>query len=120
MDSTLGLVDSGLANNTAFPPVLRPNRCANVILCLSYSWDEDQLKVIKDTQEYCIEHQLPFPKIDFSKYTSQPYKEVYVFEDDKNPDAPIVLHFPLVNVSFKTYKEPGKYTLSTCNLTECI
>ncbi|KAF7704741.1 hypothetical protein HF521_021813 [Silurus meridionalis] len=107
MDSTLGLVDSGFANNTAFPPVLRPNRCANVILCLSYSWDEDQLKVIKDTQEYCIEHQLPFPKIDFSKYTSQPYKEVYVFEDEKNPDAPIVLHFPLVNVSFKTYKEPG-------------
>ncbi|KAM9466381.1 cytosolic phospholipase A2 delta-like [Clarias gariepinus] len=63
--------------------------------------------VVKDTQQYCIVHQVPFPKIDFSKYTSQPKKEVYVFMDEQNPDAPIVLHFPLVNVSFKEYKAPG-------------
>lgn len=71
-------------------------------------------QVMKDTQEYCTEHQIPFPKIDFSKYASQPKKEVYVFKDEMNPDAPIVLHLPLVNVSFKEYKAPGKYTFFTC------
>lgn len=44
-DRTLGLVDSGFAINTAFPPVLRPHRHAEVILSLSYSWDEDHLQV---------------------------------------------------------------------------
>ncbi|KAF5885046.1 cytosolic phospholipase A2 zeta-like, partial [Clarias magur] len=106
-DSILSLVDSGLSINIAFPPVLRPQRRAEIILSLSYSWDEDPLQVMKDTQQYCTEHQVPFPKIDFSKYTSQPKQEVYVFIDEENPEAPIVLHFPLVNVSFKDYKAPG-------------
>ncbi|KAM9466380.1 cytosolic phospholipase A2 delta-like [Clarias gariepinus] len=107
VDPTLSLVDSGFAINIGFPPVLRPQRSADLILSLSYSWDQDPLQVMKDTQQYCIDHQVPFPKIDFSKYRSQPKKEVYVFMDEKNPDAPIVLHFPLVNVSFKDYKAPG-------------
>ncbi|XP_060735006.1 cytosolic phospholipase A2 delta-like [Tachysurus vachellii] len=107
VDSTLRLVDSGFGINTAFSPVLRAHRCADVILCLDYSWAEDQLMTLKETQQYCIEHKLPFPKIDFSQYKSQPKREVYVFEDEKNPDAPIVIHFPLVNISFKEYKAPG-------------
>ncbi|KAI5622828.1 cytosolic phospholipase A2 zeta-like isoform X2, partial [Silurus asotus] len=106
-DSTLGLVDSGFAINTAFSPVLRPQRHADVILSLDYTWVEDHLKTLKDTQQYCSEHKLPFPKTDFSKYNSEPKREVYVFEDENNPDAPIVLHFPLVNVSFKEFKAPG-------------
>ncbi|KAM9466385.1 cytosolic phospholipase A2 zeta-like [Clarias gariepinus] len=106
-DPTLSLVDSGLSVNIGFPPVLRPQRCAEIILSLSYSWDDDPLQVVKKTQQYCTEHKIPFPRIDFSKYTSQPQEEVYVFIDEQNPDAPIVLHFPLVNVSFKDYKAPG-------------
>ncbi|KAK3538091.1 hypothetical protein QTP70_029185 [Hemibagrus guttatus] len=107
VDSTLNLVDSGLAINTAFTPVLRTHRRADVILCLDYSWTDDPLRAIKETQQYCTVHKLPFPNIDFSKYKSQPKREVYVFEDENNPDAPIVIHFPLVNVSFKEYKSPG-------------
>ncbi|KAF4084373.1 hypothetical protein AMELA_G00127920 [Ameiurus melas] len=106
-DSTLGLVDPGFAINTAFSPVLRPNRRADVILSLDYSWVEDRLQTLKETQKYCSDHKLPFPNIDFSKYKSEPTREVYVFEDEKNPDAPIVIHFPLVNISFKEYKAPG-------------
>ncbi|XP_053488689.1 cytosolic phospholipase A2 zeta-like isoform X1 [Ictalurus furcatus] len=106
-DSTLSLVDPGFAINMAFSPVLRPHRRADVILSLDYSWVEDRLQTLKETQQYCSEHKLPFPNIDFSKYKSEPNREVYVFEDEKNPDAPIVIHFPLVNISFKEYKEPG-------------
>ncbi|KAF4084376.1 hypothetical protein AMELA_G00127960 [Ameiurus melas] len=106
-DHTIGLVDAGFAINAAFPPVLWPHRRADVILCLSYSWDEDPLSILKKTQRHCADRQLPFPNIDFSKYESESPREVYVFEDEENPDAPIVVHFPLVNISFKEYKAPG-------------
>ncbi|KAG7328604.1 hypothetical protein KOW79_008548 [Hemibagrus wyckioides] len=107
MDRTLGLVDAGFEFNSAFPPVLRPHRHVDVVLSLSYSWDEDHLKILKKTQQYCAIRQLPFPNVDFSKFEGEPPREVYVFEDEKNPDAPIVVHFPLVNITFKDYKAPG-------------
>ncbi|XP_077095507.1 cytosolic phospholipase A2 zeta isoform X2 [Siphateles boraxobius] len=106
-DPVLSLVDAGLALNSGFPPVVRTHRHADVILSLNYSWELDQFKVIKQTQEYCTDRKIPFPKIDFKKVESEPLKEVYVFEDKENPEAPIVLHFPMVNVSFKQFKAPG-------------
>ncbi|KAK2843738.1 hypothetical protein Q7C36_011953 [Tachysurus vachellii] len=106
MDRTLDLVDAGFEFNSAFPPVLRPHRNVNVVLSLSFSWDEDHLNILKKTQQYCAVQELPFPNIDFSKFDGEPPKEVYVFEDE-NPDAPIVVHFPLVNITFKEFKAPG-------------
>uniref|UniRef100_A0A672S8N0 Phospholipase A2, group IVF, tandem duplicate 2 n=1 Tax=Sinocyclocheilus grahami TaxID=75366 RepID=A0A672S8N0_SINGR len=106
-DATLGLVDSAFVIKSGFPPVLRCNRRADVILSLNYAWDPDHFKVIKQTQEYCAERKIPFPKIDYKKLESEPIREVYVFEDKENPDVPIVIHFPLVNVSFKQFKSPG-------------
>ncbi len=68
-------------------------------------------KVIKQSQEYCADRKIPFPKINLKKVESEPLKEVYVFEDKDNPEAPIVIHFPLVNVSFKQFKAPGKHPI---------
>ncbi|XP_072545010.1 cytosolic phospholipase A2 zeta-like [Salminus brasiliensis] len=107
MDPRLGLVDSGFEINSGFPPVLRSHRHVNVILSLNYSWDSDQFMVLKQTQQYCSDRQMPFPRIDFNKVASEPLKEVYVFEDADNSEAPIVIHFPMVNVSFRRYKAPG-------------
>ncbi|TSU37062.1 Cytosolic phospholipase A2 zeta [Bagarius yarrelli] len=106
-DPILNMVDAGFAIKTPLIPVLRPHRKADVILCLNYSWATDHLLCMKDIQKYCNEQKLPFPKIDFNKYKSQPKEEAYVFEDESNPDAPIVVLFPLVNASFKEFKEPG-------------
>uniref|UniRef100_A0A671RRQ4 Phospholipase A2, group IVF, tandem duplicate 2 n=2 Tax=Sinocyclocheilus anshuiensis TaxID=1608454 RepID=A0A671RRQ4_9TELE len=106
-DATLGLVDTAFVIKSGFPPVLCCNRRADVILSLNYAWDPDHFKVIKQTQEYCAERKIPFPKIDYKKLESEPIREVYVFEDKENPDVPIVIHFPLVNVSFKQFKSPG-------------
>uniref|UniRef100_A0A671RR91 Phospholipase A2, group IVF, tandem duplicate 2 n=1 Tax=Sinocyclocheilus anshuiensis TaxID=1608454 RepID=A0A671RR91_9TELE len=108
-DATLGLVDTAFVIKSGFPPVLCCNRRADVILSLNYAWDPDHFKVIKQTQEYCAERKIPFPKIDYKKLESEPIREVYVFEDKENPDVPIVIHFPLVNVSFKQFKSPGEY-----------
>ncbi|XP_058609507.1 cytosolic phospholipase A2 zeta-like [Onychostoma macrolepis] len=106
-DPVLSLVDAGFAINAGFPPLVRSHRHVDVILSLNYSWEQDQFKVIKQSQEYCADRKIPFPKIDFKEVESEPLKEVYVFEDQDNPEAPIVLHFPLVNVSFKQFKAPG-------------
>ncbi|XP_048047222.1 cytosolic phospholipase A2 zeta [Megalobrama amblycephala] len=106
-DHVLGLVDAGFALNAGFPPVVRSHRHVDVILSLNYSWEQEQFKVLKQSQEYCTDRKIPFPKIDFKKVESEPLKEVYVFEDKDDPEAPIVLHFPMVNVSFKQFKAPG-------------
>ncbi|XP_073683438.1 cytosolic phospholipase A2 delta-like [Garra rufa] len=106
-DAKLDLVDSGFVLKSGFPAVLRPDRHADVILSLNYAWHPDHFKVIKQTEEYCADRKIPFPKVDYKKLESEPIKEVYVFEDKENPEVPIVIHFPLVNVSFKQFKSPG-------------
>ncbi|TRY91965.1 hypothetical protein DNTS_024554 [Danionella cerebrum] len=94
-DPVLNLVDAGFAFNAGFPPV-----------------------VIKQAQEYCSDRKIPFPKADFKKLETEPLREVYVFEDKENPEAPIVLHFPLVNVSFKEFKAPGMKRVGEKELKE--
>ncbi|XP_065153468.1 cytosolic phospholipase A2 delta-like [Paramisgurnus dabryanus] len=107
VDSLLSLVDGGFAINSGFIPVLGSQRHADVILSLNYSWDQDQFKVLKQTYDYCIDRKIPFPKIDFKKVKSEAINEVYVFEDQENPEAPIVIHFPFVNITYKQFKAPG-------------
>ncbi|XP_039639450.1 cytosolic phospholipase A2 zeta [Perca fluviatilis] len=107
-DSTLGLVDAGHAINIGCVPVLRPERYVDVIITLSYSWDPEHIfNVMERTAAYCKDHDIPFPRADFACLEKEPKKEVYIFEDMENPRAPIVVHFPLVNASFKHYKHPG-------------
>ncbi|XP_073725446.1 cytosolic phospholipase A2 zeta [Misgurnus anguillicaudatus] len=107
MDPQLSLVDGGFAINSGYIPVLGSQRHADVILSVNLSWDPDQFMVLKQTYDYCMDRKIPFPKIDFKKVESEPLQEVYVFEDQENPEAPIVIHFPLVNITFKEYKAPG-------------
>ncbi|KAM9345079.1 LOW QUALITY PROTEIN: cytosolic phospholipase A2 zeta-like [Symphorus nematophorus] len=107
-DSTLRLIDSGHAINIGCVPVLRPERDVDVIISLSYSWEPVHIfNVLQRTAAYCKDHRIPFPNADFASLEKEPYKEVYIFEDKENPKAPIVVHFPLVNVTFKDFKRPG-------------
>ncbi|XP_054653674.1 cytosolic phospholipase A2 beta-like isoform X2 [Dunckerocampus dactyliophorus] len=107
-DSALHLVDSALAINIGLAPVLRPEREVDIIICLDYSWNPDNiLMAIKQTAAYCEDHKLAFPHVDFARLEAEPQKEVYIFEDEENPKAPIVILFPLVNISFKHFKQPG-------------
>ncbi|XP_076599468.1 cytosolic phospholipase A2 zeta-like [Chaetodon auriga] len=107
-DPTLSLVDSGHVINIGCAPVLRPERDVDVIICLSYSWDPEHiLRVLEKTAAYCKDRNIPFPSADFASLEKEPQKEVYIFEDKENPKAPIVVHFPLVNVTYKHFKHPG-------------
>lgn len=55
---------------------------------------------------------MPFPNADFDSLEKEPQKEIYIFEDKENPKAPIVVLFPLVNVTYKHFKRPGMPILS--------
>ncbi|XP_047433097.1 cytosolic phospholipase A2 beta-like [Mugil cephalus] len=107
-DPTLHMVDSGHAINIGCPPILRPERDVDVIISLNDSWDPQHIvKVMKQTAEYCEVHNIPFPNADYDSLEKEPKKEVYILEDKENPKAPIVIHFPLVNVTYRDYKSPG-------------
>ncbi|NXG44526.1 PA24F phospholipase, partial [Psilopogon haemacephalus] len=106
MEESLYLVDGGFSINSPFPLVLQPERDVDVILSFNYSW-EAPFEVLELTQKYCEEQEIPFPKIKISEEDEKRPKECYMFVDDNNPKAPIVLHFPLVNDTFQKYKAPG-------------
>uniref|UniRef100_A0A8B9PCH3 Phospholipase A2 n=1 Tax=Apteryx owenii TaxID=8824 RepID=A0A8B9PCH3_APTOW len=106
MEESLFLVDGGFSINSPFPLVLQPERDVDVILSFNFSW-EAPFEILELTQKYCKEREIPFPKIELSDEDEKKPKECYMFVDDKNPKAPIVLHFPLVNDTFQKYKAPG-------------
>ncbi|XP_030415411.1 cytosolic phospholipase A2 beta-like [Gopherus evgoodei] len=102
----LCLIDVGYFINTSCPPLLKPERNVDVIISLDYSMG-NMFQQLEMTYRYCKTQGIPFPKIELSEEDKKNPKECYVFSEAENPRAPTVLHFPLVNNTFKDYKEPG-------------
>lgn len=65
------------------------------------------LQPLKQTCEYCTEQNIPFPNYSIQE-DDKSLKECYVMENPQEPDAPIVVYFPLINDTFQKYKAPGK------------
>ncbi|XP_053553805.1 cytosolic phospholipase A2 delta-like [Bombina bombina] len=102
----LCLVDAGYFINASFPPLLKPERKVDIILSFDYTLDTP-LMALEQTCSYCTAQGIGFPNISLSEEDKKQHKECYSFNDHDNPNAPIVLHFPLVNDTFTKYKEPG-------------
>lgn len=58
--------------------------------------------------KYCEVQGIPFPNVKPSEEDRKNLKECYVFSDDSNFEAPMLVYFPLVNCSFKEFIAPGK------------
>lgn len=56
----------------------------------------------------CGEQGIPFPPISPSPEEQRQPRECHLFLDPDCPDAPAVLHFPLVDDSFREYSAPGE------------
>ncbi|XP_012504580.1 PREDICTED: cytosolic phospholipase A2 beta [Propithecus coquereli] len=56
---------------------------------------------------FCQEQGIPFPPISPSPEEQQQPRECHAFSDAARPEAPVVLHFPLVNDSFREHSAPG-------------
>lgn len=63
-------------------------------------------------QEWAEKNDVKFPPIDaeeqFKKYGM---KELYVFQDPNDASCPIVMHFVMVNLTFREESAPGKNLL---------
>lgn len=72
---------------------------------------------MKQTCEYCAVQNIPFPKYDLQEEGNSNLKECYLMENSQEPDAPIVLFFPLISDTFQKYKAPGKPPLRSLPTT---
>uniref|UniRef100_A0A663LPX8 PLA2c domain-containing protein n=1 Tax=Athene cunicularia TaxID=194338 RepID=A0A663LPX8_ATHCN len=102
----LCLIDVGYFINTSGAALFKPERNVDVIISLDYGLG-NVFKQLEMTYKYCKIQNIPFPKVELSKEEEKNPKECYVFLDAEDPRAPIVIHFPLVNDTFKEFKEPG-------------
>ncbi|XP_004687612.1 PREDICTED: cytosolic phospholipase A2 zeta [Condylura cristata] len=102
----LYLVDGGFAINSPFPLTLQPQRAVDLILSFDYSLDTP-FKVLQMTEKHCQDRGIPFPKIEVRPEDLVEPRECYLFDKAEDPRAPIVLHFPLVNCTFRTHLAPG-------------
>ncbi|XP_078515766.1 cytosolic phospholipase A2 delta-like [Lissotriton helveticus] len=102
----LCLVDAAYYINASYPSLLKAERKVDVILSFDYSLNTP-LQSVEQTEKYCTEQGIAFPKIVLSDEEKKSTKECYTFTDTENPNAPTVLHFPLVNDTFKEFKAPG-------------
>ncbi|XP_078243533.1 cytosolic phospholipase A2 beta [Pogona vitticeps] len=106
VEKTLCLIDIGYFINNSGPPLLKPERSVDVIIALDYDMGVP-FKQAEMLAKYCEVQGIPFPKIEPSEEDRRNPKECYVFSDEDNPKAPIVLCFPLICHTFKEYKAPG-------------
>lgn len=106
------LIDAGLMFNSPYPPLLRKQRSVDLILSFDFSareTDEERpFKNIKLAEDWAKRNGLPFPPIDADEqFDREGWKECYVFKDPTNPKCPIVLHFVLVNKTYRDFVRPG-------------
>ncbi|KAG8228648.1 hypothetical protein J437_LFUL008299 [Ladona fulva] len=111
--ATLCLVDAGLAFNSPFPLLLRPQRAVDVFLSFDYSsrpadFHEAFGELIL-AEKWAIRNNVNFPPIQeiVEKYYNEPMREVYVFQHPYDPYCPIVVHCIIFNGLFKEYKAPN-------------
>ncbi|XP_036041769.1 cytosolic phospholipase A2 zeta isoform X2 [Onychomys torridus] len=106
MKDRLCLVDGGFAINSPFPLILQPRRAVDLIVSFDYSL-EAPFQVLQETEKYCLDRGIPFPRIEVGPKDFEDPRECYLFTKAEDPCSPIVLHFPLVNRTFRTHLAPG-------------
>ncbi|XP_037017656.2 cytosolic phospholipase A2 epsilon [Artibeus jamaicensis] len=102
----LCLLDTAFFVNSSYPPLLREERKADLIIHLNYSAGS-QTKPMKQTCEYCNVQNIPFPEYNMQEERNSHLKECCLMENSQEPGAPVVLFFPLINDTFQKYKAPG-------------
>ncbi|KAG8514577.1 Cytosolic phospholipase A2 beta, partial [Galemys pyrenaicus] len=102
----LCLLDVGYLINTSCTPLLRPTRDVDLILSLDYNLNGafQQLQLLG---RFCQEQGIPFPPISPSAEEQRQPRECQLFSHPHQSEAPAVLHFPLVNDSFREHSAPG-------------
>ncbi|XP_043836498.1 cytosolic phospholipase A2 delta [Dromiciops gliroides] len=106
LQSQLCLVDAAYFINTSCPLLLRAGRSPDLIFSFGYSLNSP-FEALEQMEIYCRGQGIPFPRVELSQEDRRQPRECHVFSDPDCPEAPTVLHFPLVNLSFREYSAPG-------------
>ena len=61
-------------------------------------------------EKWARNNNFKFPPIDANyQFLKDGLKEYYVFSDPDDPTCPVVVHFPLINKTFKEQSAPGLF-----------
>ncbi|XP_046840432.1 cytosolic phospholipase A2-like isoform X1 [Xenia sp. Carnegie-2017] len=110
---TICLVDAGIAFNSPYPVLLRPERKVEIILSFDFSQrdggdKEKPFSELLKAEKWAKESGLLFPPIEGNTLLDKPeIQECYVFQDASNSKCPVILHFPIVNKTFREFSKPG-------------
>ena len=66
----------------------------------------DPLRQVRLASKWAEMHGLDFPKVPVLE-PNESIKEVYVIKDEENIRAPVIIHFMLVNDTFRKFSSPG-------------
>ncbi|XP_075396018.1 cytosolic phospholipase A2 beta-like [Tenrec ecaudatus] len=102
----LCLLDVGYFVNTSCPPLLQPTRDVDLILSLDYNLNA----AFQLVGRMCQEQGIPFLPISPSLDEDRQPRECHKFSDPGRPEAPVILHFPLVKDSFRDHSAPVTYS----------
>ncbi|XP_028710297.1 cytosolic phospholipase A2 delta isoform X2 [Peromyscus leucopus] len=105
-DTQLCLVDAAYFINNSCPSMVRPGRQVDLILSFNYS-QFSPFEGLQQSEKYCKAQGLPFPHVEPSPEDQRQPQECHLFSDPTCPEAPVLLHFPLVNGSFRDHSAPG-------------
>lgn len=109
----LFIVDSGLAFNSPYPLLLRPQRAVDIYLSFDFSQrPEDKHHPFKElllAESWAVQNKVPFPPIKkmVEQYKNEELRECYIFKHPSDNFCPVIIHFPLVNNLFRKFKKPG-------------
>ena len=113
------LVDAGLIFNLPLPPLMRPERKVDIIICSDASAGLYRKSPFAKAKEWLRARGIALPSGDYRAAASS--KEIAIFEDENNPDMPIIIYLPLVkNDKYSTtfnpqamLKKGGSYLTTT-------
>ncbi|XP_049637543.1 cytosolic phospholipase A2 delta [Suncus etruscus] len=94
----LCLVDASYFINTSCLSLFRPGRKLDLILSFDYCLNAP-FEALQQTEQYCRAQGLPFPRVEPSLQEQRQPAQCHLFSDPDCPEAPVVLHFPLVNAA---------------------
>ncbi|KAK3879753.1 hypothetical protein Pcinc_015739 [Petrolisthes cinctipes] len=109
----LFIVDSGLAFNSPYPLLLRPQRAVDIYLSFDFSQrasdSSHPFKELQLAEKWAIQNKVPFPPIEkqIAQYEKEEVREYYIFKHPTDQFCPVILHFALVNNKFREFKAPG-------------
>nr|XP_039255822.1 uncharacterized protein LOC120332600 isoform X2 [Styela clava] len=111
-DDVVTFIDPAVICNTPTSCLLRPQRNTDIlIVCDATEYksdtDIDYLELFI-AERLARQQGIKFPKINPTKLKDNPRGVIHVFEDEDDPDCPIVIWFTLSNKEYKSLKNVRK------------